>query len=62
MQLKIKLQTPTNKKQEKKRELNMTNGRELHDKLYTINYQFSMISFTPSIINFPVGEWRNHGR
>ena len=40
MELKKKLQKPTNKKQEK-RELNMKNGRNSDDKLYTINYQFS---------------------
>ena len=48
MQLKVKLQKPTNKKQEEKRKLNRKNGRELSDyKLYTINF-------------FSVSEWRNH--
>jgi len=41
MELKIKLQKPTNKKQEEKRKLRMKNGRNSDDKLYTINYQVS---------------------
>ena len=39
MELKVKLQKPTNKKQEEKIKLNWKNGRELSDdKLYTINF------------------------
>ena len=39
MELKVKLQKPTNKKQEEKRKLNRKNCSELSDdKLYTINF------------------------
>ena len=39
MELKVKLQKPTNKKQEEKIKLNWKNGRELSDDtLYTVNF------------------------
>ena len=51
MELKVKLQKSTNKKQEEKKEFKQENGyRELSDdKLNTINF-------------FPIGEWISHSR
>ena len=51
MELKVKLQKSTNKKQEEKKEFKQENGyRELSDdKLNTIKF-------------FPIDEWRSHSR
>jgi len=46
MELKVKLQKHTNKKQKEKRKLNRINGRELYDdKLSTINFLYLALHF-----------------
>ena len=54
MELKVKLQKPTNKKQEEKRKLNRKNCSELSDdKLYTVNF---LMLANEEIIEIRLGE------